>query len=467
MSIGISIERSQAMEAKIREQYRAARLSRDRRFDGQFFVAVKTTGIFCRPICPANPPKEENVDYFSNAAMALQAGYRPCLRCRPDSAPSSWAWQGIETTFKRALELIEQGALQHNGVEHLAARLGISSRYLRQVFEQHLGMPPKKYAQYQQLMFAKQLLHSSSMSVTDIGFACGFNSTRRFNDAFQKLLKLNPSDLRRTRTLNSRHNQLSLAYRGAYDWQGLLAFYQRRAISGVELVTDQAYERYVELNGALGWFKVVADFENKQTVQVEFDIEDVTQLYSMVSNIRRVFDLNTDLSVIEAHLLNADPNLVKYSGIRIPGIWSTWEAGVRAVIGQQVSVKAAIGQVNLLNQTLSRTVSGQLVFPTPRCVDDSDLSFLRMPQSRKDTLSRLAASLIADDTLDPDKWLTLKGVGPWTVNYAKLRGQSQPDLLLKTDLVVKKYTDNHPSCEDSRVSPWGSYATLHCWSQAS
>ncbi|MCL9775344.1 DNA-3-methyladenine glycosylase 2 family protein [Vibrio methylphosphonaticus] len=449
------------------EQFRAARLSRDSRFDGQFFVAVKTTGIFCRPICPANLPKEKNVEYFVNAPMALQAGYRPCLRCRPDSAPSSWAWQGVETTFRRAINLIEQGALQQSSVEQLAARLGISSRYLRQVFDKHLGMSPKRYAQFQQIMFAKQLLHCSSMSITDIGFACGFNSTRRFNDAFQKCLKLNPTNVRRQQNVDGMSNVLTLAYRGDYDWQRLLAFYQLRAIDGIERVTERSYERYVELDGTLGWFKIWADFEDKKTVRVEFDVEDARQLYFMVSNIKRMFDLNADLTSIESHLLSVDPNLVRYSGIRLPGVWSTWEAGVRAVLGQQVSVKAAIGQVNLLTDTVNRTVSGQKVFPDPRSVSQHELSFLRMPQSRKETLSRLANALNDDVNLAPDLWAEIKGIGPWTINYAKLRGLSQPNLLLATDLIVKKYTNLHPSCIASRVSPWGSYATLHCWSQHS
>ena len=172
------------------QQCQRARLSRDSRFDGHFFTAVKTTGIFCRPICPANPPHERNVEYFANQAHALQAGYRPCLRCRPESAPGSYAWKGVETTFQRAINLIDRGELQDSSLSSLAIRLGISDRYLRLLFKKYIGMPPKQYAQYQQLMFAKQLLHSSNMSIADIAYASGFNSLRRFNDAFQKKLKL-------------------------------------------------------------------------------------------------------------------------------------------------------------------------------------------------------------------------------------------------------------------------------------
>ncbi|WP_419153469.1 DNA-3-methyladenine glycosylase 2 family protein [Vibrio maritimus] len=446
------------------EQYQSARLSRDSRFDGVFFVAVKTTGIFCRPICPANPPKEQNVEYFTNAHMALEAGYRPCLRCRPESAPNSWAWLGAETSFRRALTLIEQGALSQSSCEELSDRLGISSRYLRQLFKTHLGVSPKKYAQYHQLMFAKQLLHHSMLSISDIGFACGFNSTRRFNDAFKKTLNLTPSQLRRHGSGKEARNVVYLAYRGAYDWQSLLSFYQKRAINGIEKVTDTSYERYVEISGSLAWFKIFADHEGKQTVKIEFEMEDVTKLSTLLTTIRRVFDLDTDITAVESHLNGINHELIVHSGLRLPGVWSTWEAGVRAVLGQQVSVKAAIGQLNLLSESLDCRVSGQLVFPTPGVVSNADLSFLRMPQSRKDTLARLASHLREHCDDSPNNWLALKGIGPWTVNYALMRGQSEPDLFLSSDLIVKKYLKTNELMSEEGVSPWGSYATLHCWS---
>lgn len=217
------------------QQCQRARVSRDGRFDGYFFVAVKTTGIFCRPICPANLPHESNVEYFGNQAQALQAGYRPCLRCRPDSAPGSWAWKGVETTFQRAMTLIGQGELQRHNLVELSARLGISDRYLRQLFQQYLGMSPKQYAQYQQLMFAKQLLHTSNMSIGDIAIASGFNSVRRFNDAFQKKLRLAPRDTRKqTAAASGRASkQLRLVYRPPFNWSHLLNFYRKRAICGM------------------------------------------------------------------------------------------------------------------------------------------------------------------------------------------------------------------------------------------
>ncbi|WP_260338292.1 DNA-3-methyladenine glycosylase 2 family protein [Vibrio ponticus] len=445
------------------EQFQLARQTRDARFDGRFFVAVKTTKIFCRPICPANLPKEENVEYYTNAALALQAGYRPCLRCRPDSAPNSWAWQGSKTTYQRALGLIEQGELQQGSLQTLAERLGISDRYLRQLFEQNLGMSPKQYALYHQLLFAKQLLHSSSMSITEIGFASGFNSTRRFNDAFKKALRLSPSDLKREVANGSARNSLELSYRGAYDWRYTLDFYRLRAVQGLEEVGESCYQRHVQINNKPAWFHI--DFAAKTNkVVLQFELADISQLKHLVTNVRRMFDLDVDVNVIEQHLEQLEPGLVIRHGIRMPGVWSTWEAGVRAILGQQVSIKAAIGQLNLLVSTLQP--HGATHFPTPQEVSSADLGFLRMPQSRRDTLKRFAELIAAEPEAEFENWLALKGIGPWTVNYAALRGLSEPDRFLEGDLVVKKALRQFTQLNKDNVSPFGSYATFHLWSHA-
>ncbi|QXO15759.1 AlkA N-terminal domain-containing protein [Vibrio ostreae] len=445
------------------QQCQRARMSRDARFDGRFYIAVKSTGIFCRPICPATLPKEENVEYFAHQAQALQAGYRPCLRCRPDSAPASWAWKGTETTFQRAISLIDHGALQGKSLADLAERLGISERYLRQLFKTYLGMSPKQYAQYQQLMFAKQLLHHSHLSVTDIGFACGFNSTRRFNDAFQKCLRLTPSQVRREPGSASATNTVSLAYRGPFDWQHMLAFYQLRAIDGIEQVQADRYQRHVMLNGSRAWF--AARCASDTHMEIEFELESLRDLRYLVSIWRRVFDLNADMVAIEAQLAKAAPELVIHPGLRIPGVWSPWEAGVRAVLGQQVSIKAAIGQLNLLVRTLNYRQPRPWYFPDPQQVASADLSFLRMPQSRKETLSRLAGFVQQNPHAAVDEWLALKGIGPWTVDYARLRGQSDTNCFLSGDLIVKKALALHPGLTAERVAPWGSYATFQCWNQ--
>lgn len=439
-----------------------ARMARDSRFDGRFYVAVKTTGIFCRPICPANLPKEENVEYYFDKALALKAGYRPCLRCRPDSAPSSWAWKGVEVTFQRAIKMIEQGELHHSSLADMSERLGISDRYLRKLFNQYIGMAPKQYSLYYQLMFAKQLLHTSHLSITDVALASGFNSVRRFNDAFKQELKLTPSQVRRNTATLSEINHIDLAYRGPFDWQHMLSFYRLRAIEGLEQVGDNDYQRYFELDGHSGWFSV--SNPKPGIVRLQFKLDDIARLRALVNQVRRMFDLDSDLVHIEQHLQTIEPRLIKQSGIRIPGVWSPWEAGVRAILGQQVSIKAAIGQLNLLVTTLQP--QGVSHFPTPAEVSGADLSFLRMPNSRKETLARFADYMKSNNDAPPESWLDLKGIGPWTVNYARLRGAAEPNCFLDSDLVVKKALNQFPNLTSDNVSPWGSYATFHCWSHA-
>ena len=469
------------------EQCHLARYARDARFDGMFFTAVKTTGIFCRPICPASPPKEENVEYFSHQAQALKAGYRPCLRCRPDSAPFSPAWKGVETTFLRAMQLIDNGELNSGSIVDLATRLGISDRYLRTLFDNYIGVSPKQYSLYSQLMFAKQLLHTSSMSITDVGFASGFNSTRRFNDAFLKELKLSPSQIRRAKPNNSLSNHIQLSFHGPLDWNYLLAFYRRRMIEGLEEVGEDYYQRTVNVNGSRGWFKATLVTESR--LDIEFELDDISQLRSLIANIRRMFDLDVDIAKVETFFTTIDPTLVAKSGIRIPGVWSAWEAGVRAILGQQVSVTAAIGQLNLLVRELSGLhgdtdtqesvdspapvdsqepfgIQDKAYFPTPQQIADADVSFLRMPGSRKDTLKRFAEYMVNNEAEHPSQWIDLKGIGPWTIQYALLRGLSEPNHLLVGDLVVKKFIEHRPAINAQSVSPWGSYATFHCWNQS-
>ncbi|WP_299689180.1 Ada metal-binding domain-containing protein [uncultured Vibrio sp.] len=451
------------------EQCSLARYSRDARFDGMFFTAVKTTGIFCRPICPASPPREENVEYFSHQAQALSAGYRPCLRCRPDSAPFSPAWKGVETTFLRALQLIDGGALNTGSMVELAARLGVSDRYLRTLFERYIGVSPKQYSLYNQLMFAKQLLHSTTMSITDVGFASGFNSTRRFNDAFLKELQLSPSQIRRAKPSQGASNHLQVSFHGALDWPHLLAFYRRRMIEKIEQVGDDYYQRTVNINGAKGWFK--ATLIGPQTLDIEFELEEISQLRILITTVRRMFDLNVDIDKVETFLASVDGKLVQKSGIRIPGVWSAWEAGVRAILGQQVSVTVAVGQLNLLvrelcDSTRSSEPPNRLYFPTPQQIVDADIGFLRMPTSRKETLKRFAQYMVSHHAEHPSKWIELKGIGPWTIQYALLRGLSEPNHLLVGDLVVRRYLEHHPTITPEAVSPWGSYATFHCWNQA-
>lgn len=464
------------------EQCRTARLARDARFDGQFFVAVKTTGIFCRPICPATPPREENVSYFSHAATALHHGYRPCLRCRPDSAPQSNAWRGVETTVQRAITLINQGELQQQTLAQLSDRLGVSDRHLRQLFQRFVGMSPKQFDASRRLLLAKQLLHQSSLPITQIALASGFNSVRRFNDAFAKTLQLKPSQVRRQSESASATPiiELQLAYRPPFDWQRMLAFYRARAVEGLELIDEHSYARSISIRGQQTWFEV-RHHPSANSLLLTTQLHDVSALPVLIQRVRQHFDLDADSQTIDAHLQQAGLRHSFIPGVRLPGIWSVFEAGVRAILGQQVSVKAARNLVQQVVEELGEPLPQQQtgtknkarptrLFPTPQAIAKSDLMFLKMPNSRRQSLRNLAhfcftQSLEQEDAQLED-WLALKGIGPWTVDYVRLRGLSAPDIFLQSDLGVKNALKaKELAISPEAISPWGSYATFQLWNQ--
>lgn len=467
--------------------FRRARLSRDARFDGLFFIGVKTTGIFCRPICPAVPPREANVEYFNHASQAFQAGYRPCLRCRPDSAPGSCAWRGTDTTFTRALNLIDAGALQSMSLPALAARLGISDRYLRRLFQQRLGLSPKAYALFGQILFAKKLLHETSLSVIDIAAAAGFNSLRRFNDAFSRQLQLAPTDIRRKANPGA-SLCLSLAYRPPLNWQTMLDFWRKRCVPGIEQVDDEArsYGRSFELYGdtncgakekirAAGWFSVFPG-SGKNTLELRVEMDQPALLKPLVTRIRQLLDLDADIALIDQQLAECPGfKAVITPGLRIPGIWHPFEAGVRAILGQQVSVAAARTHLGRLVQALAEPlvpgVNDRLLFPSPAAIANSDLAMLKMPASRRDTLRRFAQWFDERGDQEPiDNALALKGIGPWTVDYIKMRGLGATDIWLAGDLGIKKAllamnaaATSEAVFNSDQLKPWRSYATFHLW----
>jgi len=461
-------------------QCQQARLSRDRRFDGLFYTAVKSTGIYCRPICPARPPAEHQVDYYPSAAAAAQAGFRPCLRCRPDSAPGSPAWLGNQTTLRRALTLINEGALIDGNQAALAARLGISERYLRKLFAGHLGVAPKQYALYQQILFAKSLLHQTQLPIADIALQAGFHSIRRFNDAFFKQLQLTPGQIRRRHYPGvSALLELELNFRPPLDFQLLLQFWQKRSLTGVEWVSDHRYGRSfhwpllkqptqsghfaattVERSG---WFEVQVKTAHSLALTLYWPYPD--GLTQVVAQIRRLLDLDADLLTIE-HCLAPMFGSALRSGLRIPGVWSAWEAAVRAVLGQQVSVAGARTQLNRLVEALATQMpeSDKKLFPSPAQVLQSDLAMLKVPQARRDTLKALASAVLAHPDASPDEWLAIKGIGPWTVAYSKMRGLADTDIWLAGDLGIQKALQQRAQPMDAEMlSPWRSYATLQLW----
>lgn len=448
------------------ERCRQARLARDARFDGRFFVAVKSTGIYCRPICPATPPLERNVSYFDSAVAAARAGYRPCLRCRPDSAPDSPAWRGNQTTLERALRLIDEGALQHDSLARLCERLGIGERYLRQLFQQRFGVSPKRYALYRQCLFAKQLLHQTELPVTDVAYASGFRSLRRFNDAFKHQIGLTPRELRREPAISAPTLTLRLAYRPPYAWQALRDFYLNRRIEGLEWVGERHYGRTITWGEARGHFTAEHRPEQHHFL-VTLELDDLRALSPVVRNIRRSLDLDADIQTIEAHLAHSLPGLALVEGLRLPGIWSLFEAGIRAILGQQVSVTAARRLVTTLVEALGESAGDRgHYFPTPERIAQDELAFLKLPGARRDTLRRFAEWYATNDNAhDPAAWTALKGIGPWTADYAAMRGAGYPDIWLGGDLGVKKALDELNGADPAAASPWRSYLTFQLWSR--
>ena len=444
-----------------------ARLSRDPRFDGKFFTAVKTTGIFCRTICPVYPPKEQNVVYYASAIECANAGYRPCLRCRPDSAPNSPAWKGVNATLDRAIRLIDEGALQDSSLVELAARLGISDRYLRQLFTKHLGVSPKSYALYQQCLFAKQLLHQTSLPITEVALASGFDSVRRFNDCFATQLKLTPSQVRKSKAVQPNQLRLKLYYRPPFDWALMQATLASRAVANLEWCDNDSYGRTFNWHGCSGQF-TAHPHGDKNLFEVVIELDDIKQVKAIVNNIRRILDLDVDMQAVEQDLQQCLPGDFAFkSGVRLPGIWDMFEAGIRAVLGQQISVAAARNLVTQLVAQLGQSHGDKLLFPIPASIANCELAFLKIQGSRKQTLRNLAQHYCSSDNPNcPEQWLKLKGIGPWTVDYAQLRGLSEPDIFLGGDLGVKKALGKSSSSfEPAQAAPWRSYLTFQLWSQ--
>lgn len=445
------------------QQYASARLSRDTRFDGQFYVAVVSTGIFCRPICPARLPAEHNVRYFHFAQQALEQGFRPCLRCRPDSAPGSCAWQGVETTARRALTLLASELSAPITV--IAGRLGISERYLHQLTHDVVGMSPKRYQLHSRLLQAKRLLQQTALPIADVAIACGFQSARRLQDNMQRWCKLTPSQLRgKQLTPESGEISLFLPVVTPYNWPQVSAFLAMRAVSGVEYVDDKGYQRHIK--DKHGPAKVSAYYNGEKFgFDVAVTISDPAQLQPILVTLRRVLDMDTNPRLVEASLLNAGLVTEQLTpGLRLPGVWSVFEAGCRAIIGQQISIKAAITQLNMLVEAIGERESGQRFFPSPEVVAGSDLAMLKMPGARKQALRNFAQLISECENSTPSEQqiLAIRGVGPWTLQYIKLRGESEPDQFLAGDLIARRQAENH-GVNPILAAPWRSYLTIQLW----
>jgi len=480
--------------------YRALR-ARDARFDGRIFTAVHTSGIYCRPICPARTPRLENVDFFPSAAAAQEAGFRPCLRCRPESSPELAVWRGTASTVTRALALIAEGALdgEEGAVDRLARRLGIGERQLRRLFHQHLGASPIAVAQTRRLLFAKQLLHETRLSMTAVAEAAGFGSVRRFNATFQGLYRRPPSALRRLAATGAASLDpaaaitLRLSYAPPYDWQAMIAFLAARAIPGIEVVEPQRYRRTISLDGSQGTIEV-APIAGQAALAATIRFPNVRALPTIIARIRRLFDLGADIGAIAAQLAE-DPLLAQLvavrPGLRVPGAWDGFELAVRAVLGQQITVTAARRLAGKLVATYGEAFAPSaapadgdgltLVFPGPERLANANLATLGMPRSRAATLAALAGRTLAEPRLferehDLDgaigRLRALPGIGEWTGQYIAMRALREPDAFPAADLGLLRAmadaggTRPSPAALLARAEawrPWRAYAAQHLW----
>lgn len=495
--------------------------SKDRRFDGRFVVGVVSTGIYCRPSCPAPAPKRQNVRFYPNVAAAEEAGLRPCLRCRPDAAPGTPAWSGSPATVQRALRLmaerIGEGANEHAGaregargddsLEELAASLGVGSRHLRRLFAEHVGAPPIAVARTQKLHFARKLLEETDLPMSQVALSSGFRSIRRFNDAVRAIFRRTPTELRRMRaargqatrgTARARERErvpsveLVLAYRPPLDWDALLRFLAERAIPGVEVVergengeggNKGTYRRTVD-DGVISVRPGVG-----ASLRLSIEAREVRGLYGLTERARTLFDLRAEPELV-ADALGKDPLLARLlrarPGLRVPGAWDGFETAVRAILGQQVSVAGATTLAGRLVRELGAPLAVPRdglthTFPRPEVLARADIAArVGLPKARARAIAALAdavhrgsLSLLAGapDERARDELLALPGVGPWTASYVAMRALGEPDAFPEGDLGLRKALGKNgalatPAEVLRRAEawrPWRAYAAMHLW----
>jgi len=471
----------------------SALASRDPRFDGVFYVGVTSTGIYCRPVCTAKTPKAANCRFFNSREGAEKARFRPCLRCRPELAPGNAPVDDAHRIAKLIAQRIEEGMLDEGaGLERVASQFGWSSRQIRRMVHKELGVSPIELVLSRRLLLAKQLLTETTLAITEVAFASGFSSIRRFNDAFSGRYGMPPTRFRKA-TENGESNdastdtfRLQLGYRAPLDWHGMLAFLGRRAMMGIEAVIDDAYLRTVRLGDHCGWIRVTDDPEKRAlTVELTHSLTPVLPL--LLGRLRDVFDLSARPDIISSHL-EKDPalrNAVRRNrGLRVPGAFDGFELAVRAILGQQVSVKGATTLAGRFAAAFGERVDTPfemltLTCPTPGAIaalDPRKIASLGIVLSRAKSIVALAKGVASgklriEAGADPDSTMALlealPGIGPWTASYVAMRALRCPDAFPKEDIALRKALGGvTPRAAEERSQswrPWRSYATLHLW----
>lgn len=451
--------------------YRALK-SRDARFDGRFFTCVASTGIYCRPVCPARLPLLANCRFVASAAAAQELGFRPCLRCRPECAPGAPAWRGTGAVAGRALKLIADGALDDSGVEALAARTGLGARHLRRLVRSHAGASPVALARTRRILFAKRLIAETDLKFTDIAFASGFRSLRRFNAEMAAALGRAPRDLRKDGAKAADGLLvLPLVYRPPYDWDGVLAFLRLRATPGVEQVCDTDYERRFALGPARGRFVITHDPARRALI-ARIEIDRLEWLDRLVARLRVMFDLDADLGAIAVAFCGdalIAPRLEAAPGLRLVQSFDPFEAGVRAIVGQQISVK---GAATLLGRIVARC-GGEM--PDAAALAAADLSGCGLTGARIATLKAFAEFARTPGVMEGLRFdleaaeaalVALPGFGPWTAQYLCLRGLAHTDAFPAGDLVLRQAAGLDARALSARAEtwrPWRAYAAQALW----
>jgi len=471
-----------------------ARLARDARFDGKFYIAVLTTRIYCRPICRSRTSQEKNVRYFPTAAAAAEAGYRPCLRCRPECSPGTAAWAGTKNTVSRALRLINESGLEEGGIEALAAHLGLGSRHLRRLFLRHLGASPRAVAQTRRLHFAKKLIDETALPMTQIAIAAGFGSVRRFNATVHKVYGRTPTELRARvmkKIASQPDNQylFHLDYRPPYAWRAMLAALRAQATPGTECVADDAYRRTVTVNGVQGHLEVTLS-EERHALEVRVNIEEPRSLFLLIERVRAMFDLDADWPTIE-RVLKADPALAPrvraFPGMRVAGCWSGFELAVRAILTSHAAAARSSAAAGL--SALPASPVGALIavfgarvdfapglthlFPPAEVLADADLQRAGLGKVQSLAVRTLARAVrdgrisfekVADSDAVLRELAAIPGFMPMALEYVAMHALREPDAFpLQPDEVGRFLGLDEREAIERRTSawrPWRAYAAV-------